>query len=107
MKNVFLGVAVGFSLIFLIAFKNVNYEDKSNSAEVDQLQGYYLFVNAKPVKEYKYLGTVKYNYVGCAQYQDVRDWLIKKIKKEFPEANGIIFTFSNGSADQADGVKFK
>lgn len=78
-----------------------------NAAEVDQLQGYYLFINAKPVKEYNYLGTVKYNLVGCSQYQDVRDWLIKKIKKKYPEANGIIFTFSNGSADQADAIQFK
>lgn len=93
-------------LISLVAFRSMN---DNNLAEVNQVQGYYIFVDSKPVKEYEYLGTVKVTAwnVSSEQYQGVRDGLIKKARKEYPKGDGIIFNFSASGSDQADVVKFK
>jgi hypothetical protein len=83
---------------------------KKSSADVNQVEGYYIFTDSKPVLEYEYLGTVKFNGglgFSSEQYTDVRNKLIKRAKKEFPRADGIIFYFATGSADRADLIKFK
>lgn len=101
---------VGVALSSLLAFKaGSNYESKNSTAEVEQMQGLYIFTDARPVKEYEYLGTEKANFslMGSGQYQDVRDKLIRKIKKEYPKANGIIFQFKDGGTDRADAIQFK
>lgn len=80
----------------------------NNLAEVEQIQGFYVFIDSKPVQEYEYLGTVKSSMnLISSQYQSIRDALIKKARKEHPSGNGIIFHFSNGGTDKADVIKFK
>ena len=108
MKKIILGSLVGITLTSLVAFTVANYEPKNSTAEVDQIQGCYVFVNSKPVKEYEYLGTVKLSLtLGSGQFQDVRDKLTKKAKKEYPQANGLILNFYDGRTDKCDVIKFK
>jgi hypothetical protein len=110
MKKTSLGILIGLALTFLIAFtSDKTQEVKKSTAEVDQVQGLYIFTDSKPLYEYEYLGSVKngVRIVGSSQYQPVRDGLIKKIKKEYPQADGAIFHFVNGAADKADAIKFK
>lgn len=73
------------------------------------MQGLYIFTDCKPLYEYEYLGSVKNGarFAGSSQYQPVRDGLIKKIKSDYPQADGVIFHFVNGAADKADAIKFK
>jgi len=79
-----------------------------NHAEVNQLQGVYIFTDSKPVQDYEYLGTVKTGIgFNSGQYQPVRDLMIKKIKKQYPNADGAIFYFNDGNADRCDAIKFK
>lgn len=106
MKKVFIAIA----LIALSAFSAIQVSDnKKNQAEVNEVQGLYVFTDSKPIAEYEYLGTVKngMRLAGSSQYQPVRDILIKKVNKEFPQADGVIFHFVNGAADKADAIKFK
>lgn len=104
MKNLFLICAVSLAAF---SFKYA-YDVRSNTAEVEQMDGLYIFVDSKPVKEYDYLGTEKVGVsMGSGQYRDVRDKLIKKIKKEYPQAQGILIHFAEGGADKADAIKFK
>ncbi len=96
--------------LLLFAFTSIKFEATKGTAEVNQIQGLYIFTDSKPVKEYEYLGTVKTSSVvsvGSTQYQPVRDKMIKKLKKDFPEADGAIFFFNNGSSDKCDAIKFK
>lgn len=98
------------AVIALFAFSSKRNTVADNSlATVNQLQGLYVFTDCKPVGEYKYLGTVKngMRIAGSAQYEPVRDRLLKKIKQDYPEANGVIFSFVNGAADRADAIQFK
>ena len=60
------------------------------------------------MKEYEVLGTVKIAVVRRRpEYIWVRDQLLKKIKKNFPEANGAIFDFTVPGSNNCDAIKIK
>lgn len=107
MKKIILGCAIGISLTAIAAFRVATYEPKKATGEVDQMQGLYIFTDSKPVLEYEYLGTVKAAFAWDSQYQGVRDNLIKKAKKDFPNADGLIMQFKSGGTDKCDAIKFK
>ncbi|GAB4457020.1 MAG: hypothetical protein OHK0036_20720 [Bacteroidia bacterium] len=107
-KNISTLAIISVIVLIMFSFKTISYEPKLNTAEVEQFEGIYVFVDSKPVREYDYLGTEKVVFtLGSGQYRDIRDKLIKKVKKEYPQANGIIFHFNEGGADKADAIKLK
>lgn len=107
-KQTLIAMLTGIALSSLFAFKTIRYDARLNTAEVEQMQGIYLFSDSKPVREYEYLGSEKINFnlFGSGKYDDVRDKLIKKIKKEYPKANGVIFHLGDGK-DKADAIFVK
>lgn len=96
------------AISLLMAAKIYQQPDHSQ-ATVSQLQGLYVFTDATPLAPYEYLGSVQNGtrLAGSSQYQPVRDRLIKKLKQEYPAANGVIFHFVNNAPDKADAIKFK
>ena len=99
-------------LIILFIIAAVGFTGKAfdySAATVNQVEGLYLFIDSKPTNDYKYLGSVKYNNAlqGNPQYTVIRDALIKRVKKDWPDANGVLFHFSSGSADRADAILIK
>ena len=103
MKKSLTTFLLGLSLSALVAFTIVaNYDVKTNTAEVDQVQGYYIFAKCKPVKEYGYLGTVKGPTIGNHEFDNLVELMVKKAKKDYPEANALIF---NGSIRQTHNTK--
>lgn len=78
---------------------------KKNVAEVNQVQGVFLFMMSKPLHEYDYLGSTKIKVVWTGQPEEMINITLKKLKKDYPTADGLIFTTMN--MDQADVVKFK
>ena len=107
MKKIILGSLEGMTLTTLVAFTVANYEPKKATGEVEQMQGLYIFTDSKPVLEYEYLGTVKATFGMDSQYSGVRDKLIKKSKKAFPTADGLIMQFKSGGTDKCDAIRFK
>lgn len=97
-----------FFILLLFVAASVSYEVKPTTGEVIQIEGLYIFTDCKPVKEYVYLGTVK-NSAGInnPQYSNVRDYLIKRAKKEYDDADALILTLNAGGADVCDVIKFK
>lgn len=90
----------------IIKFKE-NAQNK-NQAKVSQYQGLYLFVDCEPIKETKYLGTIKSKMsFSSAQYSSLRDKLIKKCKGDYPDAKGLIIKFVSGGTDTGDAIKFE
>lgn len=106
MKKIILGTGIMTALVSFSAFKIATYEPKKSSAEVEQYEGLYIFTDSKPLMETEYLGTVKSTF-GATQYEDVRDKLIKKAKKEFPKAEALIISLKAGGTDKCDAIKFK
>ena len=82
---------------------------KMNEATVNQEQGIYLFVESTPTSEYVFLGDVKqtYNWGGSGQFGDIKKDLLKRCKKQYPNANGIIFHFVENGTDRADAILLK
>ena len=110
MKKIILGTLLGISLSGLFAFTVINYEPKKSTGEVNKVEGLYIFVDSKPVREFEKLGTVESIGrvgIGESQYIGVRDRLIEKAKKDYPQADAIIIAFNTLSSDRADAIKFK
>ena len=109
MKKLLLGIVIGISITALIGAGVENYVVNKKTAEVATIQNLKVFTDSEPVMEYEYLGTVKngFNLASSGQYEPVRDGLIKRVKKDYPQADGIILHLINGSADKADAIKFK
>jgi len=96
-------------LIFCAVGFSVKHNSDKATATVNQVQGVYIFIDSKPISEYEYLGTVstKGMVTSNPQYIVIRDKLISRIKKDWPSADGVIFSFNSGGRDHADAVKFK
>lgn len=97
-----------FAIVMAVTIATRTGGQLASQAEVNQVQGILIFTDSKPLQEYTYLGTVKaYRIVGSSQYQPVRDYLIKKIRKDYPAANGAIFHLTSGGTDHADAIKLQ
>lgn len=87
MKRLFFALLV---IVTFSAFKTI-YDLRKNSAEVDQVQGVYIFSNSKPVSEFEYLGKVKGPAVASSEFGDMVQYMSKRAKEQFPNCNAIIF----------------
>ncbi|MBX7142521.1 MAG: hypothetical protein K1X63_15715 [Chitinophagales bacterium] len=73
----------------LFAFKQ---ESQKDLARVNRVQGFYIFSQCQPLADYAVLGTVKKTgVVMTGSPTEMFNILIKKVQKEYPNANGIIF----------------
>lgn len=89
--------------IALVAFKQG--EDKG-LARVNRYQGYYIFVQSQPINEYDVLGTVKKTGIVWTGYPDeMFNTLIRRMKRDYPIADGIIF--DDVAMQHATCIKFK
>lgn len=100
------------AILLLIGFVSLLIAARSkqaiNQAEVNQVQGINIFTDCKPLQSYQYLGSVKaFRVAGSSQYEPIRDFLIKKIKKEFPAANGAVLHLNSGRTDYADAINLQ
>jgi hypothetical protein len=104
-----------FSIIFLLCFTipAFTFINKANeyaqskemsNATVDQVQGCYIYVLSKPIAKYTYLGSVKKGATLTGSAESFFNSIVKKVKKEYPNANGIIF--SGIDLDKADVILF-
>lgn len=94
----------GMATVSLLAFTAGQYEVRKSTSEVNRQDGLYVFHDAMPVMEYEVLGQVKASGVASSQYANNRDTLVKKAKKQFPNADGIIAT---ADAYHAEAIRFK
>lgn len=95
-----LGLFAG--LLLVTSFTTIS--DKG-SAKAEQQQGLYIFMFSKPTTEYEYLGSVKKGMALTGQPEEMLNSMIKKVKKEYPKAEGIVFT--SVAMDKADAIQFK
>ncbi len=91
-------------LLTLILFGFQSAVDKSD-ATVERREGLYIYIMSKPKADNEYLGSVKKNLALTGEPEEMLNSMIKKVKKEYPQAEGIIFT--TVAMDKADAIKFK
>jgi hypothetical protein len=84
-------------LFCLFAFK---IPGTLNSAKAKQHEGVYLFHFSEPAGDYKYLGTVKVAGVTWDNNSETYlKSLMKRLKKDYPTANGLIISDDYEKAD--------
>lgn len=91
----------------ILKFKEGVEKDKQSLSRANKVQGLYIFTDCDPVNEYEVVERESVTFVLKADYQSIRDRLIKKALKDVPDADGIIFTFSNTGSDKAAVIKFR
>ncbi|MEI8202563.1 MAG: hypothetical protein WCH34_06095 [Bacteroidota bacterium] len=92
-------------IVFGLIFTAFKISSNKGTAIVDQKEGLYIFMLCKPVVEFDYLGSVKKGLALTGQPGEMLNSMIKKVKKDYPTADGIIFT--SISMDKADAVLLK
>jgi len=97
-------VILSFVIIITTAFVVQTTTDRS-IAQAEQQQGIYIFMLSKPAAAYDYQGSIKKTLAWTGQPAEMLNSMIKKCKKDFPTANGIIFTSID--MGKADCIKFK
>jgi hypothetical protein len=77
--------------------------DSNARATANKQEGVYLFMHSKPAAAYDYLGTVKVAVVWKNDPASMLRVIIRKVKKKYPGAEGIIF---NADMDNVDVIRF-
>ena len=107
MKRVFLGVLLGSCLTVILAFNMSKYVPNHSTAEVSKIEGFYIFTDSKPTMPYDSLGDVDLGIVSGTQYETIRTNLIKRARKKYQTADGIILSLNKNGLDKCNVIKFK
>lgn len=74
-------------------------------ANVQQIKGISIFILSTPKSEYEYLGTVSKHFAWTGGNDEMIKGLIDKAKKNYPTAQGIVF--SSLDFEKGELIKFK
>ncbi len=92
-------------LMCLIASFVPMQNDNKDMAKIDPVEGVSVFYQCKPVAASDYVGTIKVGVTMTNKTSDCLRALVKKVKKDYPGADGIIIT--DPDFQKADAIKFK
>lgn len=108
MKKLIIGSLLGMSVSALFAFRYQATSFGKSSAEAAQVNGLYIFTDCKPLADYQSLGKVDISFfMWDTQYESVRNNLVRRAKKKYPEAEGVIIKPSRRGVDIAEVIRFK
>jgi hypothetical protein len=93
------------ALLFTLCATAQTNTAKHSDATVNQMQGVYIFMYSKPTAEYTYLGSIKIKTAWSGQPEEMLNITLRKLKKDYPGADGIIFT--SAQMEMIDVIKFK
>jgi len=99
------------ALVFILVCASQGFIPKPNNydkdmARVTKYQGLYVFMQCQPLGEYQELGTVKKTgIVWNGDPTEMYETLVKKAKKNYDDAQGIIF--DDVKMEHATVIKFK
>jgi len=100
---------LAYLAINLFSFNTNNDLPKKATAEVATIEGLYIYTDSKPVMPYDSLGKVNIGFIVGTEYRQIRNNLIKRAKKKYPNAEGLIINYSTKALDidEAIVIKFK
>lgn len=86
---------VGLLILAVFAVTAAFAAKPNFTAKVEKREGIYIYINAEPTEVYEELGFLrKKGLWWSGHYDEMRNFFLKKCKKEYPNANGIIFSLS-------------
>lgn len=95
--------AAGF--MFLLLFSSSIKQENKTAATANQVDGYIIFFQSTPAAVYETMGEVKIKASITGTPGELFKQVMKKIKKEFPKADAIIF--EGVEMEKAQAIKFK
>jgi hypothetical protein len=107
MKKTLSGFLLCSILVLAFAFTISEYKPNHSTAETSKIDGFYIFTDSKPVMPHDSLGVVDLGFVSGTQYESIRTNLIKRARKQYPTADGLILNLNKTGLDQCNVIKFK
>ena len=93
------------SILAIILF-SFRMTSEPHNAQVYKWQGFYVFMECSPTSDYTVLGTVKEKgIVWTGKPKEMFTTILKRVRKDYPNADGVIFDPINGK--HASCIKFK
>jgi len=86
-----------FTVGLLLSSFSVTDNENESYAEVDKVDGIYIFHFCEPIKEYDYLGTISLKVVWSNSPDKLISVMTKKSKNMYPNGEGIIISDDMGS----------
>jgi hypothetical protein len=99
MKKQLIGFILGISITMLFAFNKSSFTPQASTAQVNQIEDFYIFTDSRPVMPYDSIGIVEIGFITDTQYESIRNNLIKRTKIKFPYADGLILKFDKKGVD--------
>ena len=103
-KNV---VLISILALAMFSFKNQDAKKENASAVVNKIDGFYIFTDSRPLMAYDSIGIVELGFVTGTQYHTIRTHLIKRARKKFANADGLILDLKKNGIDQCIVIQFK
>ena len=100
MKKHLIGFLLGICVSIILAFKVANFLPNASTAEVNKIEGFYIFTDSQPVMPYDSIGTLEIGFITDTQYESIRGSLITKARNKFPNADGLIMKFDKKGVDK-------
>ena len=98
----FFSTVCAFSINNALEFQQ---ESQTRTAIVNQIEGLYIYILCTPVNEFQIIGSDEKHFVLSGNPSELIKSFIKRTKKDYPNANGIIFSTYN--LDKCQIIKFK
>ena len=94
------------SILAIILFSFRMAISEPHNAQVYKWQGFDVFMECTPTSDYTVLGTVKEKgIVWSGKPKEMFTTILRRVKKDYPTADGVIFDLVNGQ--KASCIKFK
>lgn len=91
-------------LFFLLVF--TSFQGTNNrTANVEPINGIYIYFHSRPAEDYEYIDRYKIQVAMTGKPEELINMMLNKVRKKYPEANGIIIT--SDELDQCDIIKLK
>jgi hypothetical protein len=94
-----IGFLLGMSVTILLSFRSAVFTPNASTAEVNNVEGLYVFTDSKPLMPYDSIGVIEIGFITDTQYESIRNNLIKRTKIKFPYADGVILNFNKKGVD--------
>lgn len=103
----FFGKLIALTLMMSVSLNSFAQQYDKGIVRVQKNNGIYAFCDNEPISDYEILDRVKSNVSWSGQFNEIRNKLIKKAVKDYPNADAVVISMAKGSTDKAIVIKFK
>ncbi|MBP5503537.1 MAG: hypothetical protein J6Y24_12185 [Bacteroidales bacterium] len=103
----FFGKLAALTLLMSFSLTSFAQQYDKGIVRVQKNNGIYAFCDNEPISDYEILDRVKSNISWSGQFNEIRNKLIKKAVKDYPNADAVVISMAKGSTDKAIVIKFK